>query len=320
LTFLYRIHVLIHGYKDMAGDSRTRKLKLASFFTIILFIFFGVYFTQSVLAQVVINEFSSFDNPGDWVEIYNFGPGPIDLSEYRLRDSSATQKVDLTGDLNQGEFFVADLKDYLNKTGDIIKLIHLTNDIEDTSPLMTICYGDKKDECERIKVGCYPLQNQSVGSYPSDGGNTFERFSPDTHGSTNTIASLDPCPTPTPEPTNIPTPTPKPMSTSTPTPTPSPTKKPTLTPTKMATPKTAKEPDEEGLIGESGKSDNTLGVKDVTDEEEISTQDEIGEEDSKKFPVFAGIFVVLGIGLIGGSLYTFFRKQKRGYNLGSEKQ
>ncbi len=283
------------------------KVIFASLIRILLSICLVIFPAKIALAQVVINEFSSFDNPGDWVEIYNYGPGAVDLSDYRLRDSSATQKVDLTGDLNQGGFFVADVKDYLNKTGDIIKLIHLTNGIEDSNPLMAICYGDKKDECERIKVGCYPLQNQSVGSYPSDGGNTFERFSSDTQGSTNTIASLDPCPSPTPLPTGSPTPTPTPKPTNTPSPTP--TKAPTATPTKGITPILTKK-SEEKLIGGNGTTDEILGIKDTTDEKVTPISEENGEVEGKKFPIFAGVFVVLGIGLIGGSLYTFFRKRK----------
>lgn len=164
----------------------------------ILFLFFCVFLSpKSVFAQVVINEFSSFNNPGDWVEIYNDSPDSIDLSYYIIRDFTKTQKVPLSGILASKSFTIFDLKDYLNKNGDVIKLIHITDGVEDTQPVMTVCYGDKVKECAVIKVGCYSLENGSIGSYPSNGGNIFERFATDTKNNTNENAQLDPCPTPT---------------------------------------------------------------------------------------------------------------------------
>lgn len=268
--------------------------------TVILFLF---VFASPAFADVVINEFSSYDYPGDWVEIYNYGSDPISLSSYRLRDSSATQKVDLSGVIEPQAFAVFDMKDYLNRDGDVIKLIHLTGDVEDPLPVMVVCYDKMKDQCQIIKIGCSPLQGESVGSFPSDGGNTFERFASATNGGTNTSAILNSCPTPTPEatPTSTPTPTP----TNTPTPTPTPTKTPTPTSTKSPTLKPTTTAS--ALAGESSE-ELILGIQNGTSVPEALPEEEV--TDGKKFPVFPVILIVLGLVCILGSVFVFFKNAK----------
>lgn len=266
-------------------------------YLIFVFVFLFV-FTPKVSAQVVINEFSSFNYPGDWVEIYNYSPDSIDLSYYVIRDFTETQKVPLSGILTSKSFAVFDLKDYLNKTGDVIRLIHITDGAEDTQPVMTVCYGDKVGECAVIKVGCYPLKNGSVGSYPSNGGNTFERFATDTKNNTNENAQLDPCPTPTPNPTNTPTPTPTHIST--PVPIATATKTPTPTPTKSPTPKPSG-----SSLSTSNPEELVLGIQNSTSTPQASPEEEIIPR--KKFPVFPVILIVTGFLCIAGGLFFFVK-------------
>jgi hypothetical protein len=267
--------------------------------TLILIFFCLAVSTSVIKAQVVINEFSSFSYPGDWVEVYNYGPDPVDLSSYRIRDSSLTQYVNLSGVLEPQKFTFFDLKDYLNKTGDVITLKHLTDGIEDVQPIMTVCYGDKVDSCSVIKVGCYPLENESVGSYPSDGGNTFERFTTATKGVTNQTALLDPCPTPTTTETAVATET----QTATLTQTSTLTSTTTKTPTKKVTP-TATVVAEDSPVQEN----TVLGLRNdlTTDAPTAGVSGETAE--GKKLPPMAIILIVVGTLVLGGSGFAFIKK------------
>ena len=281
--------------------------KLTAIFFLLLFFIFP----QKAFAQIIINEFSSFDNPGDWVEIYNYGNETIDLSSYRIRDSSATQKVDLSGLLESQKWKSFDLKDYLNKTGDVIRLMHLTGGVEDSQPIMTVCYGDKVNDCSVIKVGCYPLENESVGSYPSDGGNTFERFSGTTKDASNVNAVLDPCPTPTSEPTSTPTNTPNPTHTPTATPTPTPTKTPTPSPTKSPTFKPTSTP-RETTSGQAISEETSAPQSIVLGLEDKSGKDEASEsaEDKKNFSFLPFLFIAAGLVCIGTAILLVLKKSK----------
>ena len=85
-------------------------------------LFFGLVFPSMVEAQVVVNEFSS-KGGSDWVEIYNLedATASADLSEYRLRDSTETNKKDLSGELQAGGYIVFDWG-ALNQDKDVLRI------------------------------------------------------------------------------------------------------------------------------------------------------------------------------------------------------
>lgn len=76
----------------------------------------------AVPGDVVINEFSA-DNGTDWVELYNKSAATVDLAGWKLRDSSASNKVDLTGALPAGGFLAVDFGSSLNQAGDTIRIL-----------------------------------------------------------------------------------------------------------------------------------------------------------------------------------------------------
>lgn len=193
------------------------------FFSFILF----WLFTTNVFAQTnpLINEFSS-DTEGttsdpDWIEFYNNGTENTDLSLYRIEDLNATNIKDLSGTIDPGGFFVVEWTNKLNKTGDVIRLVR----ISDSSISDEVKYGDQGS--------IPPPQNaQSSGRSP-DGSGNWGILQSATKGLANSTI-VQPTPTPTLTPTNTPTPTKTPTPTDAPTPTrtPTPTKTPTLSPSK----------------------------------------------------------------------------------------
>jgi len=192
---------------------------------VVITAFFGFIFLLlpgHSFASLFINEFSSYpsdsSDPGwpDWVEIYNSGPESVDLSLYRLRDSTATNKLDLSGSLEAGNFIFFDWSNKLNKTEDNIKLLLISNE----STVDEVVYGDQ----ESVSA---PGVGQSVGR-KTDGENLWVIFDSPTKGNSNNSSTPVPTSTSTPTPTDTPTPTLKP--TSTPKPSPTPTKSPTSKP------------------------------------------------------------------------------------------
>lgn len=178
---------------------------------------------QKVFAAVYINEFSSNTDP-DWVEIYNSGPDLVDLSLYRLRDNTSSNKKDLSGNLNSGEFGVIEWSDRLNNAGDSIKLLLIAND---PNTLDQVNYGD-------IGGVNAPVSTQSAGR-ETNGGSNWVVFNIPTKGLTNNTSTPAPSATPTSTPTPTRTPTPTKTPTPTLTPKPQATEKPnTPTPTKAS--------------------------------------------------------------------------------------
>lgn len=172
-------------------------MKTNLFILAYLFLFFRV---DSVFAITIkINEFyaagSTSSNP-DWVEIYNDG---ADISEYQLRDSSINNKKDLAGATCNGNFCTIDWYNYLNNSGDTIKLV-LKTAID--SPTDQVTYpGD-------ISI---PSSGQSAGRNPDLTGG-WVIFSSPTKGVTNNTGVSAPTPTPTPVSTSTPSPTDSPIS------------------------------------------------------------------------------------------------------------
>ncbi len=162
--------------------------------------------STSAFAAIFINEFSSDSSTeDDWIEIYNSGPNSVDLGKYRLRDDSTSNKLDLEGSINAGNFKVFSWNSKLNKTGDIIKLILIA---DENNILDLVGYGDKGTDVAA------PNDGQSAGR-KSDGSMPWIIFSSPSKESSNATATPAPTPTPSPAPTEKPTPTP----TKTPTPT-----------------------------------------------------------------------------------------------------
>jgi len=176
--------------------------KLKRFCLVSIFIFLTIFiFLPKSFAALYINEFSS-DTEGtisdpDWIEIYNSGPDSVDLSVYRLRDSTVTNKKDLNGIIGVDSFEVFDWSNKLNKSGDIIKLLL----ISDESIIDQMGYGDQGNDVFTPSVG------QSAGRQPN-GSNSWTVFATSTKKSSNNTSS--PAPTSTPSLTPIPSPTPKP--------------------------------------------------------------------------------------------------------------
>jgi len=171
-------------------------------------------FTGKTYASLYINEFNS-SSSSDWVEIYNSDDSSVDLSKYIVRDSSSTNKYELTGSLEGKSFMTFDWGDNLNNTGDTIKLQLKTDD----TMIDEVVYGANGTAA--------PTGSQTAGRSP-DGSANWSLFTSATKGSSNNSSTVVPTPTPSPTPTQSPT--------NTPTPTPTPTSAPTPTPTKALTP------------------------------------------------------------------------------------
>lgn len=182
---------------------------------VLLFVFFSLPTEAS--AKIWINEFYS-SGSDDWIELYNDAAEIVILDVYSFRDSSATNKLDLSGQIEPGGYAVFEWGSKLNNSKDIIKLVSKADEanIHDE-----IAYGSS----ENLPA---PQTGQSAGRQ-NNGGSAWVVFQNPSKSATNTNSILAPIPTAIPE--NTPTPVKEP----TPTRTPTPTKIPT--PTKLPTPK-----------------------------------------------------------------------------------
>jgi hypothetical protein len=189
--------------------------------SIILFVF--LLTPSHAFAKVWINEFSS-NGSDDWVELFNDGSEPLNLEIYRIRDSSATNKLDLTGQIDAGGYATFDWKNKLNNSGDTIKLVSAS---DENSVIDKIVYGNSGDIFS-------PASGQSAGR-ETDGGSVLSLFAAPSKNGTNVDAQAAPTPTSlhekTPTPVKEPTPTKTPTPTKIPTPTKTPTPKPSPSPT-----------------------------------------------------------------------------------------
>lgn len=154
-------------------------LKIVGLFFAVLFLFLAS--TTSVSAALFINEFAS-DTAGtiadpDWVEIYNSGTESANLSLYRLRDSTITNKKDLLGTLEPGGFVAFNVGSILNKTDDIIRLLLIS---DETNPLDQVTYGNAGNDVAA------PGSGQSAGRR-KDGVAGWVIFINPTKGSANLV-------------------------------------------------------------------------------------------------------------------------------------
>lgn len=88
--------------------------------------------TSSTLLNLVINEF--VPNPNDeekeWVEIFNVGTSTIDLTGWTLSDAVSVRNSP-TGTIQAGTYYIIELNNVLNNSGDTIILKNPTEDIVD---------------------------------------------------------------------------------------------------------------------------------------------------------------------------------------------
>src|SRR3990170_2092129 len=248
-------------------------------------------YRTTVSAQVVINELGVLDSP-DWIEIYNFEQQPIDLSLFKIKDDKGNE-LTLSGILARGGFKSFDWSNRLNNAGDIVWLVKVL----DGSIIEELKYGEKGGVCVPSNV------NGSIGKLTdgASGSERLERFSANSKEASNSNGAIDPCPTPTPEPTEKPTPTIKP--TNTPTPKPENTKVPTSTPkpqsTKNPSPTSSSTLSNDSENGTNSLRDETSSTQQVLSEKDVNGEE--SKENVKKFPLFAIILVVTGIGMTGCS-------------------
>lgn len=181
---------------------------IASF---VLVLVVSLFSSTEVSAQVVINEFSS-DTAGttadpDWIELYNNSDAAVDLSQFRMEDYGVTNTKALSDAIGAKGFAVVEWSNKLNKTGDEISLIK----ISDGSLVDKVGYGDKGTNASA------PGPGQSAGRQ-NDGDSNWLIFNSPTKGQSNgggqSTPTIPPSPTPTMEPTSA-----TPTSTSSPSPT-----------------------------------------------------------------------------------------------------
>jgi len=284
------------------------------FIAITIFLAIFLFFPKNVFSQIVINEFSS-GTTSDWVEIYNTGTESARLSNLRIRDSTTSNKKDLSGELTAGGFLVVPFSNWLNSAGDVVKLIMIVGENEEL--LEEIPYGTAGGLCAAPESG-------SIGRFP-DGGPTLVRFVAHTQNTSNNTAQEFPCPTPTSTPTPELTPTPtltsRPTSTPklpTPTPTvklstptliststPKPTFSPTPTPTLKTTPTEATKSGE--VLGEEEEA--TVGgfyPLEATEEAEKIEEATPAGKKSNKNKILGGIFLGAGLVAIFGAAFSLW--------------
>lgn len=196
------------------------------FLVLFLLIFFFT-FPGKAFAALYINEFSSNSSP-EWIEIYNSDSASVDLSNYIIRDSTDSHKIDLTGSIAGNGFATFEFSgSVLNNDGDKIRLL-VKNEGGVENSVSEVVYGVPGD----VKA---PASDQTAGRNP-DGTSNWVLFSASSRNSSNNSSAV--VPTPTSAPTDTPSPSKTPTPTQTPTPglTMTPTKSPTLVPSKITSP------------------------------------------------------------------------------------
>lgn len=278
-------------------------------FSLIIALAIFLFFSKSVLAQVVINEFSSSSNP-EWVEIYNSSGGEIDLTGWKIIDdnSNTSDDLDLSGCIISSGFRSFSRPfGWLNNGGDTITLKD-----ENDAQINQIVYGSGG-------VVGVPNDGQSASRQP-DGSDSWLIID----SSTQQDDYCQPAPTSTPtstptltlSPTTSPTSTPtsKPESTSTPTPAlaATPTLKPTPKPT--STPKLTPTPTEE--VSEEDSFEEVALFESPEPSPEV-----LGEETSSdKSKIWPKVFLVGGLALLFGAGFWVWYTQLRKDSFGTQNE
>jgi hypothetical protein len=175
---------------------------------LILLSFFLVSLTQCARATVTVNEISPMSDP-DWVELYNDSSESADLAGFRLRDSTETNKRDLTGQMLPYGYSVIQFGNLLNNKGDTVRLLQITGDGE--IMLEEVTFGENGSVC-------MPDEGGTIGRQ-TDGRESFVVLGSATPGNSNSGSPVVPCASPT----SVPAHSPKPSHTTAPTVKPDPT-------------------------------------------------------------------------------------------------
>jgi len=268
---------------------------------IVLLLVVIIYMSSAsdVFGQVLINEFSSWSTSDDWVELINIGNTTVDLSEYLLRDSTQTNKVILSGQLDPGGFAAFSFSNRLNRSDDMVRLLKVAGETEEE--VDNIPYG-KNDQV------CAPLENESVGRV-SDGGNTIDRFSQPTKNSSNNNSNLNPCPfsTETVQPTVKATISPKPTVRSIAYTTNSPTQV-ILEVSDVTTPTIRSEKSVYGVNDVYDFDDDHTGTS-ASEVNELELEDD-NKSDNKNIPIVFGL-IFAGFGTVAYSFYSIIKNTKK---------
>ncbi len=260
---------------------------------LLLAVLFLVLFTRRSDATLYINEFNSGSN-SDWIEIYNSDSSSVDLSEYILRDSTDTNKLELTGTVNGNGFLSFDWNSKLNNEEDSIRLLLKS----DESSVDIVSYGNSG----AISA---PSGIQTGGRKP-DGSGTWVIFESGTRNLSNNASQV--VPTPTPSPTNSPTNTPTPTPTNSPTntPTPSPTKTPTPTPSKGPSPTLVSKPSPTPQVLAANTS-NQAPQQGATSDSNVDLGSNLSDLEKPKEQGYNWwkLFIVMGSVIITGAVGVF---------------
>lgn len=113
-------------------------------------------FADEVSSLIVVNEFSA-NGSNDWVELYNPGSLALSVDGWKLRDSTETNKKELTGGIEAHGFLVVEFSNFLNVNTDSIRVMNEVDEV-----VSTITY---------TQTGAipYPAQGQSTARV-TDGG------------------------------------------------------------------------------------------------------------------------------------------------------
>lgn len=240
------------------------------------------------MAQVVVNEFSSNSDP-EWVELYNYSSGSVDLTGWTLQDASNHIKS-LSGSVGNGGYFVFENSSgWLNNTGgDSIILKDASSNTIDS-----ITYGTGSI--------LTPDADKCSARTP-DNSSTWTSNIACTKGAANPSApTATPTSTPTPTPTATPTNTP----TATPTHTPSPTPTPTIAPTVRPTVKPIITALASPTISPTESPPPTGGSTPTSSPQILAEATEAPKEDKNiTTSMLPFVFIILGLSVMGFALYN----------------
>lgn len=248
------------------------------FYLLLIPLFLG--FPSKIYASVLINEISP-STETEWIELYNDGNTPVDLSGYLLEDGNAskTDDLNLSGIIPANGFLVFNHNEgWLNNGGDTIKLYN------NASPSAVI------DQYTYVSVDA----TKSIARIPN-GSENWQVTSNITNSSSNPNPTVAPTVSPTNSPTQEPTTAPTSTPTVKPAPTKSPTAKPTISPTPTEEPEPSEEPDEE-----------TQTLDELETNIPTATGLVAGASTENKSKTVAIVFIVLGTILLGYCGYLIY--------------
>ena len=290
--------------------------KLCLFASFVAFTFLLLFGSSKTFATLYINEFAS-DTAGtivdsDWVEIFNNGPDPVDLSLYKFKDGS-TNNLALSGTISVNGFVTFAWSNKLNKTGDLIKMVLVS---DETVVISEVGYGDRGGDLVA------PSPGQS-GGRQTDGSASWVVFSSPTKNSTNNGSGVAPSPSPSPTPlSSSPSPSPSPLPSQSPKASPSPSPKASSSPVPSAvaasslklSPALTKKPSPK-LSPKSSPRPSPSPEEVVLAATTVSPPSPIPEpvKEVKSFwsslvgvNLVGTVLSVLGVGLLGLAGYSFF--------------